>query len=60
MANVPHLSRAVRQIALVPRVGVTGAIIFFEEQLPAWIALGGPLVLAGVTAGGGASAATLG
>ena len=40
---------------LLPLIGVTGGIVFFDEQLTPWIVIGGLLILAGVAIAGRAS-----
>lgn len=57
LANQRGTTGQVAMVAyLLPLIGVTGGIIFFSEELTLWIALGGALILAGITIGGRASA----
>lgn len=59
LANERGTTGQVAMVAyLIPLIGVTGGIIFFDERLTLWIFLGGALILAGISLGGRASAPT--
>jgi drug/metabolite transporter (DMT)-like permease len=59
LANERGTTGQVSMVAyLIPLIGVTGGIIFFDEQLTRWIVLGGALILAGIVLAGRASAPT--
>jgi drug/metabolite transporter (DMT)-like permease len=59
LANERGTTGQVAMVAyLIPLVGVTGGIIFFNETLTPWIVLGGLLILGGITIGGRASEPT--
>lgn len=59
LANERGTTGQVAMVAyLIPLVGVTGGIIFFDESLSLWIIMGGALILAGIAVGGRASTPT--
>ena len=60
LANQRGTTGQVAMVAyLIPLIGVFGGIVFFDERLTAWVALGGALILSGIAVAGRASAPTV-